>query len=48
MCELLGISALDGKMVKGDDSVINKRLSFCNHTPDFEDFSILTTNNNDS
>ena len=48
MCEHFGISALTGKRVKGDnDSAIKEHLLFCNHTPDFEDFSILTTNNND-
>ena len=48
MCEHLGISALTGKRVKGDDdSAIKEHLLFCNHKPDFEDFSILATNNND-
>ena len=48
MCEHLGISALTGKRVKGDDdSAIKEHLLFCNHTPDFEDFSILATNNNE-
>ena len=48
MCEHLGISALTGKRVKGDDdSAIKEHLLFCNHTLDFEDFSILATNNND-
>ena len=48
MCEHLGTSALTGKRVKGDDdSAIKEQLLFCNHTPDFEDFSILATNNND-
>ena len=48
MCEHLGISALTGKRVKGDDdSAIKEHLLFCNHTPEFEDFSILTSNNND-
>ena len=48
MCEPLGISALTGKRVKGDDdSAIKEHLLFSNHTPDFEDFSILATNNND-
>ena len=48
MCEHLGISALTGKRVKGDDdSAIKEHLLFCNHTPDFEDFSILAINNND-
>ena len=47
-CEHLGISALTGKRVKGDDdSAIKEHLLFCNHTPDFEDFSILGSNNND-
>ena len=48
MCENLGISTLTDKRVKGDDdSVIKEHLLFCNHTPDFKDFSILATNNND-
>ena len=48
MCEHLGISALTGKRVKvDDDSSIKEHLLFCNHKPDFEDFSILATNNND-
>ena len=46
MCEHLGISALTWKRVKGDDdSAIKKHLLFCNHATDFEDFSILATNN---
>ena len=48
MCEHLGISVLSGKKVKGDDdSAIKKYLLFCNHAPDFEDFLIIATNNND-
>ena len=48
MGEHLGISALTGKRVKGDDdSATEEHLLFCNHTPDFGDFSILTTNNSD-
>ena len=48
MCEHLGISALTGKIVKGDDdTAIKEHLLFRNHAPDFEDFSILSTNNND-
>ena len=48
ICEHLGISALNGKRVKGnDDSAIKEHLSFCNHAPNFEDFPILATNNND-
>ena len=48
MWEHLGISALTGKIVKGDDdSDIKEHLLFCNHEPNFEDFLILATNNND-
>ena len=48
MCEHFGISALTGKRVKGDDdAAIREHLLFCNYKPDFEDFSILATNNND-
>ena len=48
MCEHLGISTLTEKRVKGyDDSAIKKHLLFCNPAPDFEDFSIVRTNNND-
>ena len=48
MCEHLGTSALTDKRVKGDDdSAIKEHLLFCNHTPDFEYFSILATNNNE-
>ena len=48
MCERLGISALTDKRVTGDDdSAIKEHLLFCNHTPDFEDFSIFATKNND-
>ena len=47
MCEHPGIYALTGKSVKGDDDSAIKENLFCNHTLDFEDFSVLTTNNND-
>ena len=48
MCERLGILVLTGNRVKGDDdSAIKEHLLFSNNAPDFEDFSILTTNNND-
>ena len=48
MCEHLGISELTGKRVKGDDdSAIKEHPLFCSHTTDFEDFSILATDNND-
>ena len=48
MCEQLGISARTEKRVKGyDNFAIKERLLFCNQAPDFEDFSILATNNND-
>ena len=47
MCEHLGVSALNGKRFKdGNDSAIKDYLLFCNHAPDFEDFSILATTNN--
>ena len=46
MCEHLGISALTGKRVKGDDdSATKEHLLFWNHTPELEDFSILASNN---
>ena len=42
MCEHLGISAITGKRGKGDDDyAIKEHFLFCNHTPDFQDFSIL-------
>ena len=48
MCEHLVISVLPVKRVRGDaDSVIKEHLFFCNHTPDFADFPILATYNND-
>ena len=48
MCKLWGISAVTGKRVKGDDDyVIKEHLLFCKYTPDFENFSILATVNND-
>ena len=48
MCEHLEISAVTEKRVKSDDnSAVKEHLLFYNHTPDFEDFSILATNNND-
>ena len=48
MREHLGILTPTGKTVKGDeDSAIKEHLLFSNHAPDFEDFSILTTSNND-
>ena len=44
----LTLKRTPGKRVKGDDdSAIKEQLLFCSHTPDFEDFSILATNNND-
>ena len=49
MCKHLGISALTGNKFKGDDDfVIKEHLLFSSHPPNFEDFSILTTNNNES
>ena len=46
MCEHLRISALTAKRVSDDDSAIKEHFLFCNHKSDFEDFSILATNNN--
>ena len=48
MCEHLGVSALTGKRVKGDnDSAIKEHHSFCNHSSGFDDLYILASNNND-
>ena len=48
ICEHLGISALTGKIVKGDDdSGIKEYLLFLNQAPYFKDFSILATINDD-
>ena len=47
MYKHLGISTLTVKEFEGDiDSAINEHLLFCNLAPDFEDFSILATDNN--
>ena len=46
MCEHLGISALTGRRIKGDDdSAIKEQLFLCNDMPDFKDFLILIVNN---
>ena len=46
--EHLGVSALTGKRVKGDnDSAIKEHHVFCNHSFGFDGFSILASNNND-
>ena len=48
MCEHLGVSALTGKRVKGDnDSDIKEHLLFCNYSSGFDDFCIPASNNND-
>ena len=48
MCEHLGVSALTGKRVKGNnDSAIKERHLFCNYSSGFDDFCILASNNND-
>ena len=48
MCQQLGVSALAGKRVKGDnDSAIQEHHVFCNHVSGFDDFSILASNNSD-
>ena len=46
ICQNVEISALTGEKVKVDDA-IKEYLLFWNHACDFEDFSILTTSNND-
>ena len=48
MCEHLGVSALTGRRVKGNnDSAIEEHHLFCNHSSGFDYFSIITSNNND-
>ena len=47
MFKHLGISALTGKRVQGDDDFAIKEHLLFSCTPDFEDSSILATNNND-
>ena len=48
MCEHLRISPLNGKRVIVDDNyAIKEHFLFCYHAPDIENFSILTTVNND-
>ena len=47
MWEQLGVSAVTGKRVKGDNSsAIKEHHLFCNHSSSFDDFSILASNNN--
>ena len=47
MCEHLGVSAVTGKRVKGDNnSAIKEHHLFCNHSSSFDDFSILASNSN--
>ena len=42
ICKYFGISAFTGKRAKSDyDSAIKGNFLFCNHTPDYEDFSTL-------
>ena len=36
-----------GRVIGDDDSTIKEHLLFCNHTADFEDFSVVAINNND-
>ena len=48
MCRHLGILALTGKRIKGnDDSPIKEHLLLWNYSSGFEDFSVLTTKKND-
>ena len=47
MCQHLGVSALAGKRVKGDnDSATKEHHLFRNHSSGFDNFSILASNNN--
>ena len=44
MSEHLGVSALTGKWVKGDNnSAIKEHHLFCNHLSGFDNFSILAS-----
>ena len=44
ICEHLGVSALTGKRVKGDnDSAIKEHHLFCNYSSGFDDFCILAS-----
>ena len=48
ICEHLGVSALTGKSVKGDNgSTVKEHHLFCNHSSGFDDFFILAKSNND-
>ena len=48
MCEHLGLSALSGKRMRGNnDSAVKEHHLFCNHSSGFDDFSILASNNNE-
>ena len=48
MSEHLRVSALTGKRIKGDnDFAIKEHHLLCNHLSGSDDFSILTSNNND-
>ena len=48
MCEHLGVSALIGKRVKGDnDSTVKEHHLFCNNSSDFDNFFVLASDNND-
>ena len=47
MCEHLGVSALTGKSVKGNNDSAIKEHIFCNKWSGFDNFSILASNIND-
>ena len=48
MYEHLGVSALTGKRIQGDDdSAIKEHHLLCSHSYGFDDFSILVGNSND-
>ena len=47
MCKHLGVSALTGMRVKGDnDSAIKEHHLFCSHLSGFDHFSMLASNSN--
>ena len=43
--EHIGISPLTKKKVKPKDSAVSDHLLLCNHSPSFENFSVLTKEN---
>ena len=48
MCEHLGLSALTGTRMRGDNnSAVKEQHLFYNHSSGFDDFSILASNSNE-